>query len=88
MPVSVRLDKDTEELLEKAAKLSRTSKSAVVKRSIKEYCEPLLREKQKNLSDVVKELIMDHPGSGRGDLSVRGEEILREMLRKKHNDRR
>jgi hypothetical protein len=26
--------------------------------------------------------------SGRGDFSVRGEEILREMLRKKHNDRR
>lgn len=87
MPVSVRLDKDIEELLEKAAKLSRTSKSAVVKRSIKEYCVPLLREKQKNLSDIIKELIKDHPGSGMGDLSVRGEEILRGMFRKKHNDR-
>jgi predicted transcriptional regulator len=88
MTASVRLDKETKELLEKAAKLSRTSKSAVVKRSIKEYCMPLVKEKQKNPSDIIKELIKDRPGSGRGDLSVRGEEILSEMLRKKHNDRR
>jgi Ribbon-helix-helix protein, copG family len=88
MPVSVRLDKETEELLEKASKLSGTSKSAVVKRSIKEYCIPLVKEKQKNPSDIIKELIKERPGSGRGNLSVRGEEILRDMLRKKHNDRR
>lgn len=88
MPVSVRLDKETEELLEKAARMTRTSKSAVVKESIREYCAPLVRKEGKNLSEVIEELIKDSPGSGRGDLSVRGEEILREMLRKKHRGRR
>jgi predicted transcriptional regulator len=88
MPVSVRLDKETEELLEKAAKIKRASKSAVVKESIREYCAPLVRKEVKNLSKVIEELIKDSPGSGRGDLSVRGEEILKEMLRKKHRGRR
>lgn len=85
MPVSVRLDKDTEELLEKASRLLRKPKSEVIKRSIKEYCKPVVEEKKQNLSDVIKELIKDCPGSGRGDLSIRHEEILREMLRKKHD---
>jgi predicted transcriptional regulator len=88
MPVSVRLDKETEELLERAARMTRTSKSAVVKESIREYCAPLVQKEGKNLADVIEELIKDAPGSGRGDLSVKGEEILREMLRKKHRGRR
>lgn len=88
MPVSVRLDKETEELLEKAAKMTGASKSAVVKESIREYCVPLVQKKKKNPSEIIKELIKDHPGSGKGDLSIRGEEILREMLGKKHRDRR
>lgn len=88
MPVSVRLDKETEALLEKAARMTRTSKSAVLKESIREYCAPLVQKEVKNLSEIVEELIKGSPGSGRGDLSVRGEEILREMLRKKHRDRR
>ncbi len=88
MPVSVRLDKETEELLEKTARVKRTSKSAVVKESIREHCAPLMQKEAKNLSEIIKELIKDSPGSGRGDLSVRGEEILRGMLKKKHHDRR
>lgn len=88
MPVSVRLDKETEELLEKAARIRKASKSAVVKESIREYCGPLVQKEAKNLSEIVEELIKGSPGSGRGDLSIRGEEILREMLRRKHRDRR
>jgi predicted transcriptional regulator len=85
MPVSVRLDKETEELLDKASRLLRTSKSEVIKRSIKQYCKPMIEEKKQNLSDIIKDLIKDCPGSGRGDLSIRHEEILREMLKKEHD---
>ncbi len=83
MPVSVRLDKETEELLEKAARLSKITKSAMVKKSIKEYCAPIVKEKKQDMSELIKELIKDHPGSGRGDLATRSEEILREMFRRK-----
>jgi predicted DNA-binding protein len=83
MPVSVRLDKETEELLEKASRLLRKPKSEVIKRSIKEYCKPMVEEKKQNLSDFIKKLIKDHPGSGRGDLSIRAEEILRERWGRK-----
>lgn len=88
MPVSVRLDKETEELLEKAARLSKATKSAMVKKSIKEFCTPLIKKKKLSPYELVKDLIGKHPGSGRGDLASRSEEILREMIRKKHNARR
>jgi hypothetical protein len=47
----------------------------------------IVTKKGKRPYELAKDLI-GKEGSGRGDLSVRGEEILREMLRKKHNDRR
>lgn len=47
MPLSVRLDKETEELLEKTAKRLGTTKSEVVKGSIRQYCEPILKDKKK-----------------------------------------
>lgn len=85
MPVSVRLDRETEELLERTSKMLRTSKSEVVKKSIRQYCAPVVKVKQQNLSEVIQELILDHPGSGQGDLSTRSSEIFREILRKKHD---
>lgn len=87
MPVCVRLDKDTEELLEKAARLSKTTKSEMIKKSIREFCAPLVKKKKLSPYELVKDLIGKHPGSGKGDLASRSEEILREMLRKKHNAR-
>jgi len=87
MPVSVRLDKESEELLEKTARLSKTTKSEIIKRSIKEFCIPLIERERPGPYELVKDLIGRHPGSGRGDLAVRGEEILREILRRKHDDR-
>ncbi|MFZ5996325.1 MAG: hypothetical protein ACOYW7_02390 [Nitrospirota bacterium] len=82
MPVCVRLDKETEELLKKAARLSGTTKSDVVKKSIKEYCKPLITKKKQQPYDLVKTLIEKCPGSGRGDLSVKAEEILRERFKR------
>lgn len=84
MPISVRLDKETEDLLEKTSRILMTTKSEVVKKSIKQYYAPITRKKQ-NLSNLIKELIKDCHGSGRGDLSIRHKEILKEMLRKKHD---
>jgi len=87
MPVSVRLDKETEELLKKAARITSKSKSRVMKESIRDYCLRIVTKEGKSPYELAKDLI-GKEGSGRGDLSVRGEEILREMLRNKHNDRR
>ena len=36
-----------------------------------------------NLSETIKALIKNHPGSGKGDLAIRSKEILRERLGKK-----
>lgn len=87
MPVSVRLDKETEELLKKAARITSKPKSRVMKESIRDYCLRIVTKEGKSPYELAKDLI-GKEGSGRGDLSVRGEQILREMLRKKHNDRR
>ncbi|MDI6729129.1 MAG: hypothetical protein QMD44_09440 [Thermodesulfovibrionales bacterium] len=86
MPVSVRLDKETEELLDKAAKIISMSKSRLMKNSIREYCSRIISQKKLTPYELSKDLI-GKEGSGRKDLSTRGEEILRELFRKKKNDR-
>jgi len=83
MPVSVRLDNETEELLKKASRAIGASKSAVVKQSIRQFCAPLAEANKKDFSETIKALIKDHPGSGKGDLAIRSKEILRERLGKK-----
>lgn len=83
MPISVRLDKETEDLLEKTSRILGTTKSEVIKKSIKEYCAPVIKERKINHYELIQRLIKDCPGSGRGDLAIRSEEILREMFRRK-----
>ncbi len=85
MPVSVRLDKETEDLLVKAARITHKLKSRVMKESIRDYCSRIVNREGISPYDLTKDII-GKESSGRGDLSVRGEEILRKMLRKKHND--
>ena len=82
MPLSVRLDKKTETLLQKTASILNTTKTEVIKKSLSEYCGRVLLENQKQPYDLLKDLL-DRGGSGRGDLSSRGEEILREKFRRK-----
>ncbi len=86
MPVSVRLDRETEELLEKAARIMSKPKSKIMKESIKQYCSQVVTRKKMSPYELAKDLI-GKEGSGRGDLSIRGEEILRELFRKKRHDR-
>ncbi len=82
MPLSVRLDKKTESLLEETASTLKTSKAEVIKKSLSDYCARVLTERRKRPYDLIKDLLSEE-GSGRGDLSTRGEEILRERLRRK-----
>ncbi len=82
MPLSVRLDKKTESLLEQTASTLRTSKAQVIKQSLSDYCDRILTEKRKRPYELIKDLL-DRGGSGKGDLSGRSEEILRERFRRK-----
>lgn len=84
MPVCVRLDSETEKLLMKASQVMDTSKSAVVKQSIRQFCAPLAEPNKKDLSETIKALIKDHAGSEKGDLAIRSKEILRGHFGKKH----
>ena len=83
MPISVRLDKDTEAMLEQAAEALGSSKASVIKESLAEYCPKVLARKRKRPYDLIRG-IAGRNGSGRGDLSTRGEEILRDAFRRKH----
>jgi Ribbon-helix-helix protein, copG family len=79
MPLSVRLDEETKEILDRTAKLLGTTKTDILKRSIKDFCNRQLLERSKRPYDLIKDLIGEE-SSGRGDLSLNGEEILRERL--------
>lgn len=82
MSLSVRLDEETRTILERTAKALRISKTDVVKKSIRDYCDRALKEKSKKPYELIKDLV-GKEASGRGDLSERGEEILREHFRQK-----
>jgi predicted transcriptional regulator len=79
MPLSVRLDKKTESLLEETASALKTSKAEVIKNSLSDYCSRVLTERHKRPYDLIKDLL-GREGSGRGDLSERSEEILRKRF--------
>lgn len=82
MPISARLDEETNAMLEKTAKLLQTTKTEVLRRSIAQFCNRVLKEKRKSPYELIQDLVGEE-ASGRGDLSVRGEEILRERLGRK-----
>ena len=80
MPISIRLDKKTESELTEIAKALRVSKAEIIRRSLSEF----YARAQGNVRpyDLIKDLL-GKEGSGRGDLSIRSEEILRTRLRRK-----
>lgn len=82
MPLSVRLDKKTESLLVETASALKTSKTEVIKKSLSDYCARVLTERRKRPYDLIKDLL-GKGGSGRGDLSARSDEILRERFGRK-----
>jgi predicted transcriptional regulator len=82
MPLSVRLDKKTESLLEQTASTLNTSKTEVIKQSLADYCARILTERRQRPYEMIKDLL-HKAGSGRSDLSTKGEEILRQRFRRK-----
>jgi len=84
MTTSVRLDEETERILNDTAKVLNTTKSEVVKRSIREFCQKSLAEKTKKPYELIADLI-GNEFSGQGNLSIDGEKILREAFRKRHD---
>jgi predicted transcriptional regulator len=81
MPLSVRLDKETEAMLEEAAESLGTSKAWVIKESLGQYCPKVIAKRRKRPYQLVRD-IAGRRGSGRGDLSVKSEEILRNPFRR------
>jgi hypothetical protein len=82
MPVSVRLDEETEALLNKTAKTLRTTKSKVLKASVQDFCKKTLQEKRKKPYDLISDLI-GKEYSGDGNLAINAEEILRKRFSEK-----
>ena len=82
MPISVRLDEETEALLNKTAKTLRTTKSSILKASIQDFCKKTLQEKRKKPYDLISDLI-GNEYSGDGSLAINAEEILRKRLVRK-----
>ena len=79
MPISVRLDEETEALLNKTAKTLRTTKSKILKASIQDFCKKTLQEKRKKPYDLISDLI-GNEYSGDGNLAINSEEILRKRF--------
>lgn len=86
MPTSVRLDKESEELLAKTANVLKASKSAVLKASIQSFCKRALQEKTKRPYDLIADLI-GKEFSGKGNLAFDHEVILRNRLKRKGLDK-
>ena len=84
MPISVRLDDETEALLNKTAKALDTTKSEILKASAHDFCKKTLRQKRKKPYDLISDLI-GKEFSGEGDLAINSEEILRKAF-KRDND--
>lgn len=82
MPLSVRLDKETETLLIKTAKALDTTKSEIMKASIREFCKKTLHEIEKRPYDLISDLI-GKEFSRQGDLGINSEKILRNAFERK-----
>ena len=79
MPVSVRLDDETEALLNKTAKMLHTTKSRILKASVQDFCKKTIQEKRKKPYDLISDLI-GNEYSGDGNLAIHAEEILRKRF--------
>ena len=87
MPLSVRLDRKTELLLEETASILKSSKAEIIKKSLSDFCGQVLSEKRKRPYELIQDLL-ERNGSGQGELSLRGEEILRKRFRGKDDSNR
>lgn len=77
MPSSARLDNETAELLEKAAEVMRTTKSQVVRESLREYCAAVIEKKIKTPWEIYRSVHKASQGSGHGKRVSTGKKILK-----------
>ena len=84
MPISARLDEDTEELLNKTAAALNVTRTEILKASIREFCQRTLEKKAKQPYDLIEDLIGEE-FSGKGNLAIDSERILREAF-SRNND--
>ena len=84
MPFSVRLDDETEALLNKTAKALYTTKSEILKASIHDFCKKTMQEKKKKPYDLISDLI-GKEFSGKGDIAINSEKILRKAFNRKND---
>jgi hypothetical protein len=82
MPVSVRLDEETEALLNKTAKTLRTTKTKILIASVQDFCTKTLQEKRQRPYDLISDLT-GKEYSGDGNLAINAEEILRKRFSEK-----
>jgi Arc/MetJ-type ribon-helix-helix transcriptional regulator len=82
VPSSTRLDKETEELLRKAAEYSGVTKSELVRESIRQYCARIVEQKQKTPWEIYQS-IQKSEGSGHGSRIKNAKAILKAHLEEK-----
>jgi len=82
MPSSTRLDKETEDLLKKAADCAGVTKSVLVRESIREYCAKIVEQKQRTPWDIYQ-AIHKEGGSGHGNRIKNSKAILKTHLEAK-----
>ncbi|MBT3259237.1 MAG: hypothetical protein HN366_22685 [Deltaproteobacteria bacterium] len=82
MPISARLDEETEDLLFKTAAALNATRTEILKRSIRDFCRRTLEKKTKKPYDLIEDLIGEEY-SGKGNLAEDSEEILRKAFSKK-----
>ena len=79
MTVSVRLDEETEALLLKTAQALNTTKTNVLKASIRNFCNKTLQDRRKKPYNLITDLVGEE-FSGQGNLAIDSEEILRKAF--------
>jgi hypothetical protein len=84
MPVSARLDEETENLLLKTSAALNTTKTEILRTSVREFCQKALKQKAAKPYDLIEDLVGEE-FSGKGNLAMDGEKILREALRTHHD---
>lgn len=79
MPSSARLDKETEALLNKAAEYTGSTKSELVRESIREYCARIVEEHKQTPWEVYQS-VHETGGSGHGKRLAKSKDILKSKL--------
>jgi hypothetical protein len=79
MPTSVRVDEETEALLERAARIRAETKSELIRRALKQFCSRIVMGKALTPYESIKGLL--GCAEGPRDLARRSRDYLQEAFR-------